>query len=173
MNITPELQHYYLYGEQASILNLFSQKEIIEKKIHLTYVVSVLNEIQNMIDGGVFKKSGVQFVKIKKTLDYDIGYIIKFDVLDKEKNLIDMYNKQNNYIPVYDQLHTLFEKVSLGAFSSDNFKEKEELTFAIDRHLVENLRLVFLSVELNSSLAYTLLNNDLDDKKLTTPKTKI
>lgn len=173
MNITKELQHYQSHGEEAVISILNEKKENIEKKTHLIQVVSILDQIQKMIDENTFKDVGVHFVTIKNFRDYDIGYIINFDILDKQKNVVDTYRIDVNYIPIYDKLNELFEKITLDSFSNNNFKEKDELTFPVDNELPQKLRSIFLNTELNASLTHSLLDNALDNKESKSKSLKI
>lgn len=175
MNIKQELDYYYSHGEEAIISILTAQRDEIDKKMHLIEIVHVLNSIEQIIKDNEFAEAGIEILQIRNYHDYDSEHnLVKFEILNKDKTIVNKYDNRDNYIPIYEKLKDLFEKVSLhDSFSNYNFKEKDELTFAVDENLVENLRWTFLSAELNASLSHALLDNDLTDKKLKSTKLKI
>lgn len=172
-NLDDEFEIYQTLGKEKLFLKLGKEKTDIDKKIHIFEVFSTLKSIQKIFNEGKFLSAGVHFLKIKNYNDYDSGYLISFEIIDIHNKEINKYNSHNNYIPFYKKLEKLFRSISLNDFSSDDFKEKDVRVFAIDKNLTENLKSLFLNIELKALLDYTLLGKALAKKNSKEVKNKI
>lgn len=175
LNINEDFAEYHSLGEKNLFLKFEDQKKNIDKKIHIFQVFNFLKNIQKMLDEKEFLNSGVHFLVLTNYHDYDFGYLIQFKTLDENQKEINNHepNDNDNYIPIYDKLTELFDNISLDYFCSDDFKEKDDRTFSIDKYLVENLKQLLLNDELKAVFDYAFLDNSLSKNEYQLIKNKI
>ncbi len=161
-------------GFNATILNLNKEIHEINRIKHVLTVDNCLTSFQELIDSGIFTKNDVKKIVICNHFDYDLGNIIKWDLLTSNDNSLEKYDNSGNYVKIVSNIREIFKPFIFNKdFVNSKLKEDKSFKLYINKEIINNLRNLLLSKDLMATYQYLILDDKITKKDEKNTKIKI
>ncbi len=167
MDITQELPNFNLANDYGSniVEDIKRQQQELSKKLHIFSIVSFMNELEDKIGTKFFERNGIHFIKIMCEHEYDVGYILSFESLNKSKITISPTYSNGGYTKEALFLRDIFNKIK-GInynFTTRELTRSSEIILSLEPGISEKILDLFLNEDLKKVYQYNKMKVDLPE----------
>lgn len=173
-DINKELLDFQENGYEHAMQQFALQEQETKEKKHMLNVYYALLSLEKMVDNKDFINNGVSFISVSNYLDYDIGNIVNFTLLDSNHEPVEKYNSKGDHTYCQENTKTFLSKLIFDdELVHPEFEEKKIMEFSLTKNGLAEFKNMLLSDKLKASLNYALLDTQLSEKPADGRKMKI
>jgi hypothetical protein len=148
------------FGEEV-VNGLISEFKELQHKIYLFQIVVMANKIEDAVAKGIFSKT--KFIDIDIVIEDGGSHRVVYDLLDKNKEFIEPYNKNGEDTKQAKLLNKLVDKIEGFSAEQINPKLNENIILELKLGIKEKIFDLFLSKELKSIYDYNQMQLELSN----------
>lgn len=163
-------------GYEYTMEQISLQEEKMRDNKHIINVYYAFTSLMKMVENNDFSDNGVAFILVSNYIDYDLGNIINFTLLDINREPVAEYNSKGEDTYCQEKTKEILNLIVLeegDELFCQEFLRNKTFEFALTKNGLDDFKNMLLCDRLRSTLSHLLLDTQMSEKVFYIKKTKI